>query len=1090
MKSRFTLLPLTGLLGLLGTSLASGATNADFARDIQPLLAERCFACHGEKKQESGLRLDRKADAFKGGDHGPAIVPGKPAESVLLQAVAGTHAEVAKMPKKGEPLTAVQITSLRTWIEQGATWPETQAVKPGAKDPAKHWAFQPVRRPEPPKLGSKTRKQARSPIDQFVFHQLEQEKLAPSPEADRVTLIRRASLDLTGLPPTPAEVDAFVADKSPDAYAKVVERLLESPHYGEKWARHWLDAARYADSNGFEKDRTRSIWPWRDWVISAFNADTPFDQFTVEQLAGDLLAGREPLSPATRHSSLRVATGFLRNSMVNMEGGIEPEKFRVETIIDRVDAVGRTWLGLTVACAQCHNHKYDPISQKEYFQFYDFLNQDVEPKLDVPTPATQAKRDAISAAAKAIEDKLLADPTVAVKFDAWLKMLRSGTGFQPVSGASSPSASDGLEAHQTGKMPAPLPTWQPIDAKEWHSTPMKFEKQEDLSLLGGGDVHNSSIIRVWVDLPQTNITGFRLEALNHGNLPNNGPGLDGNGDWLVNEFGIELTPLKELAAPNAGATNFVATTNRVKFARAVADVEPTGLPASLMIDGAVTNGGWGAAFTHGRRNLERRAVFQAEQPVGFEGGSRLLITVNSKPGGGLNNSSDRVSSFVLGRLRLSFTTNSGALTADPLSEKQRGLVAVAQAGEGAARRELFRVFLFQEPSLAEAAKQWDDAWKDWPAAENTTLALKLREPRRDTKIFKRGDWQKPTTSVAADVPAILSPLPQDAPRNRLGLAQWLVSRDNPLTARVIVNRVWMHYFGSGLVLTPEDFGVRSDLPSHPGLLDWLASEFMAPQFNAPGSKAKPTAWSQKHLHRLIVNSATYRQSSRVTPELLERDPYNRLLARGPRVRVDGEAVQDIALKAAGLLSPKIGGPSVFPPLPDGVMSLAYGPIAWNVSEGDDRYRRAMYTFWKRSVPHPSMLTFDTPAAEQSCVRRMRSNTPLQALVTLNEPTFNQAARWLAWRAVGAAGSDAERATWAFRQCVSRQPSSQETDVLLKLLADARKEFAERPKDAPQFAFADPKNPPPLPAGATATDVAAWSTVTRAILNLDETITKE
>ncbi len=1058
MKPRFPFSSLVGCLSLAALPLWLEGAPVDFAKDIQPLLADRCFSCHGEKKQESGLRLDRKADAFKGGDHGPAIVPGKPAESVLLQAITGTHAEVAKMPKRGEALAADQIALFRSWIELGASWPETQTAKADTTDPAKHWAFQPIRRPEPPKLAGKHRKLARNPIDQFVFLKLEQEKLSPSPEADRVTLLRRVSLDLTGLPPTPEEVDAFVADKSSEAYAKAVERLLDSPHYGEKWARHWLDAARYADSNGFEKDRTRSIWPWRDWVIQAFNADKPFDQFTLEQLAGDILAEKQP---DVRGTELRVATGFLRNSMVNMEGGIEPEKFRVETIIDRVDAVGRTWLGLTIGCAQCHSHKYDPISQKEYYQFYDFLNQDVEPKLDVPSEATQAKRAAIMAAAKAIEDRLLADAVVNPRFEAWLRSV-----------AVAPVA------------------WQAIDAKEWHSTPMKFEKQEDLSLLGGGDVYNSSIIRVWVDLPHTNLTGFRLEALNHGNLPNNGPGLDGNGDFLVAEFGVELTPLKELAVPNAGATNFTATTNRVKFTRALADAESASLPASMMIDGVVTNGGWGAAFTKGRRNQERRAVFQAEQPVGFEGGSRLLLTVNSKPGGGLNNSSDKVSSFVLGRLRLSFTTHFGALTVDPLSEKQRGLLASAQAGDVVARRELFRVFLFQEPTLAAAAKEWDEAWKDWPAAENSTLALRLREPRRDTRIFKRGDWQKPTVPVSAEVPAAFNPLPKDAPRNRLGLAQWLVSRDNPLTARVLANRVWMHYFGTGLVLTPEDFGVRSDPPSHPELLDWLASEFAEPRSKIPGSQVQPTPWSLKHLHRLIVNSATYRQSSRVTVELLERDPYSRLLARGPRVRVDGESVQDIALKAAGLLSPKIGGPSVFPPLPEGVMSLAYGPIPWNVSEGDDRYRRAMYTFWKRSVPHPAMLTFDAPAAEQSCVRRMRSNTPLQALVTLNEPTFNQAARWLAWRALGAAGSDAERATWAFRQCLSRKPSSQESTVLLKLLADARKEFGERPKDAPQFAFADPKNPPPLPAGATATDVAAWSTVTRAILNLDETITKE
>jgi hypothetical protein len=457
----------------------------------------------------------------------------------------------------------------------------------------------------------------------------------------------------------------------------------------------------------------------------------------------------------------------------------------------------------------------------------------------------------------------------------------------------------------------------------------------------------------------------------------------------------------------------------------------------------------------------------------------LLITINSKPGGGLNNSSDKVSSFIPGRFRLSTTAATGPLAADPLSEQQQVSASVPSAQRTTEqKRELLRVFLFQEPSLADAAKAWDEAWKGWPAAENTTLALRSRGTRRDTRIFRRGDWQKPTTAVTADVPAVLPAFPADAPRDRLGLAGWLVSKDNPLTARVIVNRVWQQYFGTGLVPTPEDFGTRADKPSHPELLDWLASEFMR------------RGWSMKELHRLIVTSATYRQSSRVAPEALEKDAYNRFLARGPRQRVDAEAVQDIALAASGLLSPKVGGPSVFPPLPDGVMALAYNQMAWNVSEGDDRYRRAMYTFWKRSVPYPAMLMFDTPAAEQSCVRRNRSNTPLQALTTLNEPTFNQAARWLAWRTLGAAPSDAARATWAFRQCVSRTPTTAETAVLLKLLASAREEFAAKPKDASQFAFADPKNPAPLPPGAGLGDLAAWSTVTRAILNLDETITKE
>ncbi len=1044
------LLRLSLAIAALGSPLARAAT-VEFGKDIQPLFEANCVKCHGPSRSENGLRLDSRADALKGGEHGPALVAGKSAESLLIQAVTGTHPELPRMPKKGDALSADQIASLRTWIDQGAVWPELAAKKGDGHD---HWAFQRITHPQPPKVGSKLSKSVRDPIDNFVFAKLEHEKLTPSPETDRTTLLRRVSLDLIGLPPSPEEVDAFVADKSPDAYTKVVERLLKSPHYGEKWGRHWLDAARYADSNGFEKDRTRSIWPWRDWVIQAFNEDMPFDRFTREQLAGDLLADDTDQKQEARNVELRTATGFLRNSMVNMEGGIEPEKFRVETIIDRVDAVGRTWLGLTIACAQCHNHKYDPISQKDYYQFYDFLNQDVEPKLDVPAKETQAKRDAIVAAARAIEDRLQADPAVAAKFNGWLE---------------AQSQADGPAATH----------WQPIDAREWHSSPMKFEKQEDFSFLGGGDVYNSGVIRVWVDLPQTNLTGFRLEALNHGNLPFNGPGLDGNGDFLVTEFTVEATPLRELAAPNAGATNFVATTNLVKFSRALADIEAPGLPASAMIDGVSTNGGWGSAFTKGRRNQERRAVFEAAQPFGFEGGSRLLLTINSKPGGGLNNSSDRVSSFIPGRFRLSYTTDAAPLRVDPLSEKQHALLAITAAQRTPEqRRELFRVFLFQEPSLAESAKQWDDAWKDWPAAENTSLALQSRDSRRDTRIFKRGDWQKPTTPVSADVPAVLPPMSPESPHNRLGLAQWLTSTNNPLTARVYVNRVWQQYFGTGLVPTPEDFGTRADKPSHPELLDWLASEFMR------------RGWSSKELHRLIVTSATYRQASRVTPELLEKDPYNRLLARGPRVRVDAEAVQDIALKASGLLSPKIGGPSVYPPLPDGVMALAYNQMPWNVSEGEDRYRRAMYTFWKRSVPYPALLMFDTPAAEQSCVRRTRSNTPLQALTTLNEPTFNQAARWLAWRTLNAAPSDPVRATWAFRQCVSRAPSPQETAVLLKLLTTAREEYAAKPKDAAQFAFADPKNPAPLPPNTSVADLAAWSTVTRAILNLDETITKE
>ena len=920
-----------------------------------------------------------------------------------------------------------------------------------------HWAFVPVHTvfsvPAAAPTDAVEAASAPNPIDGVVAKGLASRGRAFAPEADKATLLRRLALDLTGLPPSPAEVDAFEADSSPEAYDRVVDRLLASPHYGEKWARWWLDAARYADSNGFEKDRTRSIWPYRDWVITSMNQDLPFDQFTREQLAGDLLP----------NASLeqRIATGFLRNSMVNMEGGIEPEKFRIESIIDRVDCVGRTWLGLTIACAQCHEHKYDPIPQAEYYRFFAFFNQDWEPHIEVPNGEQRSKRAGIVALAK-----------------AWEAATRNR-----------PAASDAeLAKWETEVLPNRKGDWKVLPLREWQSQPMKYERQEDGSLLGGGDVWNHGVIRIWADIQETNISGFRLEALNSGNLPFNGPGLEGNGQFQVCEFTVEATPLAELTVTNAGSTSFKATTNQIRFHRAVADQESPGWSAAAMIDGNKDSGGWAIDFTAGRRNEERRAVLESEQPFGFPGGTRLLITLWQNP------KDSRLSNQILGRFRISYTTQAGPLEVDPLSERQRRILDIPPAQRTEAQRsELFHVYHFSQPALADSAQEWDALWKDWPAADNTTLALEAREPIRTTRIFKRGDWQKPLDAVTPAVPAVLPPLDDNAPRNRLGLANWLVDARNPLTSRVIVNRVWQAYFGQGLVVTTEDFGKRSEMPVYPELLDGIASEFMRPQWSFGKERAQGASapWSLKHLHRLIVHSRVYRQSSRVSPVDAEQDPANRWLARGARFRLDAEAIQDVALKVSGLLSPKMGGPSVFPPLPDGVMSLAYGQIPWNISEGEDRYRRAMYTFWKRSVPYPTLSLFDAPQAEQSCVRRVRSNTPLQALVTLNEPTFNQAARWLAWQSLSSGGTgEVDRASWIFRQCVGRRPSASEIQRLQSLWQDARAEYQTQPHAAADFAFADPKNPPPLPGGATVTDLAAWSVVSRAVLNLDEVMTRE
>jgi len=998
----------------------------DFVKDIQPILAKSCYTCHGPDRQKAELRWDVKVIALKGGEHGPVIVPGKSEKSRMIQLVAGLEKDLV-MPQKGDRLTAGQIGLLRAWIDQGANWPDGLDAK-GA-DKRNHWAFKAPARPPVPTV--KNKKMTRNAIDNFVLAQLEKEKLKPSPEADRVTLIRRLSLDLTGLPPTISEVDRFLADRSSDAYDKLIEQLLASPHYGERWGRHWLDAARYADTNGYEKDVPRSIWPYRDWVIKAFNHDLPFDEFTIAQLAGDLLP-----NPTLDQ---RVATGFLRNSMLNQEGGIEPEQFRVEAMIDRMDAVGKAWLGLTIACAQCHNHKYDPISQKEYYQLYAFLNNDDEPSLEVPTPEQQKQREEILTKVRELENKAMRETTnLTERMTAWEKDIADAEG-----------------------------NWTVLDPYDWMNFATKFEKLEDSSLLGGGDLQRGGVMKVWVDTPLTNITGFRLEVMRNPNLPYGGPGLMGKGNFFLKEFTVEAYPVSNPTV-----------TNKVAFQRAVADEEASGFSITNAIDGDTDKTGWTAALTPDRRNQDHRAVFECKEPVGFPGGTRLFISLheNFKGGDGGLDKDSKLDCHMIGSFRVSATTNADPLKVDLLSPVQRKLLAVPTDKRSPEQNlELFNAFRLADASFAEVNKQIDNAFTNWPYPP-TTLALQLRKTPRVTHIFKRGDRLRPGDEAQPDVPSVLPPFPEGAPRNRLGLAKWIVDRRSPTTARVIVNRIWQAYFGQGLVTTPEDFGTRVDAPSHPELLDWLACEFM------------DKGWSVKSLHRLIVESATYRQSSRVTPELYAKDQYNRLLARGPRSRVDAEMVQDIALSTSGLLNPKIGGPSVYPPIPGNVGDQAYGGFNWPETKGDERYRRGMYTFWKRSLPFPTMLAFDAPAAENSCARRLRSNTPLQALTTLNEKTFVEAAQAMALRVIKEGGSDERtRATYAFRLCTGRPPTAGELDALMKFWQEQFDYFENRTAAAANVALSDPKQMPP---DVNLHKVAAWAMVSRAILNLDETITKE
>jgi mono/diheme cytochrome c family protein len=1016
-----------GVSAAVGILAQTSEPRVDFAREIQPILAASCQGCHGPKAQMGQLRLDAKASAFTGGLSHKVIVAGNSAESTLYQRVAGTS-DQARMPMGGKPLTPAQIALIKRWIDEGAEWPDTVGAK--SAEIQKHWAYvAPVKAALP---AVRNTGWASGAVDRFVLAKLEKEGMAPSAEADKVTLLRRLHLDLTGLPPEPAEVDAFLADRSPKAYEKVVDRLLASPHYGERWARHWLDAARYADSDGYEKDKSRDVWFWRDWVINALNKDMGYDQFLTEQLAGDLLPN------ATQEQ--RVATGFLRNSMINEEGGIDPEQFRMEAMFDRMDAVGKSMLGITIQCAQCHNHKYDPLTQEEYYKLFAYLNNSHEAADTVYTPAEQQKRAEIFGKIREIEDELKhKTPGWQERMAAWAAKVRAG---QPKWEVLRP----GIDDIATGGQ--------------------KYTQMEDGSVLAGGYAPTKFKPQFTLRTKMRNIRAVRLELLNDPNLPRGGPG---RSLWGT----AALTEMEVTAAP-AGVKD--AKPVKVKIARATADVNPpetqiasafwdktsrrrvTG-PVEFAIDG-LEETAWGIDIGAGRRNQPRKAVFEFAEPVDFPEGVELTVHLSQRHGGW--NSDDNMN-HNLGRFRLSVTDAAGA-EADPLP---------GAGGEAA----LFAAWRETVPEWREANEQIEALWRQHPDG-TTQLVLNEREEMRETKLLLRGDFLKPGKAVKAGPPAFLHAAAGDLPANRLGLAKWLTDRKSPTVARSIVNRIWQAYFGTGIVATSEDLGKQAETPSHPELLDWLAVDLM------------DNGWSLKKLHKQIVMSSTYRQSSKVTPELQGKDPYNRLLARGPRLRVDAEIVRDIALAASGLLNRKVGGPSVYPPAPEFLFQppVSYGPKNWYEEKGPNRYRRGLYTFRFRSVPYPMLQAFDAPNGDMSCVRRDRSNTPLQALTTLNEPMFLETARALALKTVREGGAtEKDRLRFAFRRVVSRTPSEREADMLLTLLA---KQTEKHKADPWQLAADDPANPPALPAGVTPAQLAGWTTLSRVLLNLDEAITKE
>ncbi len=949
-------------------------------------------------------------------------------------------------------------------------------------DPKKHWAFKAPVRPTVPKPTA----WVRNPIDSFILARLAKEQLSASPEADKITLCRRLYLDLIGLPPTPKEVDEFVAAsaaKPQAAYEELVEKLLASPHHGERWARWWLDAARFADSDGYEKDMSRQVWAYREWVINSLNADMPYSQFITEQIAGDLLSKAEgggrkaDKDKANPDSAFRlppstldpiVATGFLRMSMLNEEGGVDPEQFRMDAMFDRMDAVGKAFLGLSVACCQCHDHKFDPISQEEYYRLFAYLNNDHESERVVYTVAEQMAINRIREQTREIEDRLKE------KNPGWEKGM----------------------AEWEVKLPA-RPDWKMVAVENAGDNSQRYITQKDGSILAQGYAPTKFSTLMRGPAPVKTITAFRIELLNDPNLPCNGPGRSAIGTSALTEFVVEVESAKE---PGKRV--------KVKFASATADFDQperelekmyddksgkkriTG-PIAFAIDGK-DDTAWGIDAGPGRRNVPRNAVFVPEKPLELPDGATLHFNLKQLHGGW--NSDDHMN-HNLGRFRLSVTDAAGKVEADPIPAHVRVALAIpADKRSKEQARSVFNVWRLTVPEFKEANAEIEAKLKTWPSG-STSLVAQMRDEPRETRILKRGDFLKPKEQVDAGVPAFLHQVPKDADGSRLTLAKWIADTKSPTTARALVNRVWQMYFGNGLVTTPEEFGTQGEKPSHPELLDWLAVEFMEPteRLAATRSGARPQAWSIKHLHRLIVTSATYRQSSRVTPELLAKDQYNRLLARGARFRADGEIVRDIALSASGLLNPKIGGPSVFTPAPQFLFQrpVSYGPFDWTEATGEDRYRRALYTFRRRSTPYPALTVFDVPIGEASCVKRTRSNTPLQALTGLNETLFVESARALAKRAILDGGTtDAERLSYAFRLCVSRKPTADELAVLTGLLEKHRKRFASGEGNAAEVATGEKEPKAKPPASVTYPDWAAYTLVARVLLNLDETVTKE
>jgi hypothetical protein len=1048
---------LAGALFLLvasGTAFAAAPGPVDFDRDVKPILSENCFACHGfdPGKRMAGLRLDVPEGPFKRLPSGKTpLVPGNPAASSVMERVTAQNA--LKMPPEstGKKLTTAQIATLRAWIQQGARW-------------AKHWAFVPPKRPALPSVSNP--RWPVNPIDTFILARLEQEGLRPSPAADRRTLIRRVTLDLSGLPPTPAEVDAFLADTKPGAYERVVDRLLASPHYGERMALQWLDLARYADTHGYHIDSHRDMWLWRDWVINAYNTNLPFDQFTLQQLAGDLLPN------ATREQ--KTATGFNRNHPINFEGGAIPEEYQAAYIFDRIDTTATTWMGLTMRCAQCHDHKYDPFTQKEYYRFYAFFNNVPEqgldgqkgnavPLLKMATTEQQAQIETSQKKVAELEHALKGRraATVAAQTE-WEKstlatldsvpVVAAGlVGHYPLDEATGEQVKDAAGKQPTGAL-REKPVW--ADGKFGGALRFDGTAYVDLGPAFGFERSDKFSYGAWVHPTSKDV----MTVLSRMEDANNYRGWD--------LFLIEGKVYVHLIHKWADNALRIASKNSIEVNQwthlfVTYDGSSKGKGLKLYVNGRPAE----IEITHDTLT----ETIKTEKP---------FLIGRRHPEGPFRGMIDEVRVYDR-ELNPKEVAQIGGFDAI-----RQILVTATDKRTDVQKETLVRYYLenHDEPyqKLTADISEWKKKHTELENAIPNTMVMEEMGKPRDTFMLVRGEYDKKGAKVLAGTPAVLPRLSYPAPLNRLGLAKWLTDPSHPLTGRVAINRYWQSYFGVGLVKTSEDFGTQGERPSHPELLDWLATEFAR------------TGWDVKAMQRLIVTSATYRQSSRVTPRLLEKDPENRLLARAPRLRLPAEFVRDMALAVSGLLVEKIGGPSVRPYHPPGLWEeIAFGggftAQKYEQDHGEALYRRSMYTFWKRTCPPPSLQAFDAPEREFCVVRRSSTNTPLQALVLMNDPTYVEAARKFAERILtGATASPTARIEYAYRLALARPPKAEEMKVLLGVLNEQKAAFRKNGDAAVKLiSVGESKRDEKL----NPAELAAWTAVASVILNLDETITK-